>query len=152
VHSLTNRLQQSEYLAKYLRGHGFNAEAFHAGMQTAKKTELQEKFMANIRNIVHFDIPSSVEGYSQQIGRAGRDGKPSTCLFYLCPEDFYLRDIFTYGDLPSKNSLRYLLEDICSLGNVNANVGELITMDQNNQSRLFDIKVRYSNLRWCFAI
>jgi superfamily II DNA/RNA helicase len=107
---------------------------------------------ANIRNVVHFDIPASIEGYSQQIGRAGRDGKPSTCLFYLCPEDFYLRDIFTYGDLPSKNSLRYLLEDICSPGNVNFNVGELITVDQNNQSRQFDIKVRYSNLRWCFAI
>jgi superfamily II DNA helicase RecQ len=52
VHSPTNRLQQSEYLAKYLRGHGFNAEAFHAGMQTTKKTELQEKFMENDDMIV----------------------------------------------------------------------------------------------------
>jgi superfamily II DNA helicase RecQ len=104
---------------------------------------------ANIRNIIHFDIPASVEDYSQQIGRAGRDGKPSNCLFYLCPEDFYLRDIFTYGDLPSENSLRHLMEDICSPSNLNVKVGDPITMDHYSQERQFDIKVRYSNPRWC---
>jgi hypothetical protein len=94
---------------------------------------------SNIRNIIHFDMPASVEGYSQQIGRAGRDGKPSICLFFLCPEDFYIRNSFTYGDLPSENSLRRLLEDICSPGNVKVNVGELITMNQNYQSRELDM-------------
>ena len=102
---------------------------------------------ANIRNIMHFDIPSSVEGYSQQIGRAGRDGKPSICLIYLCPEDFYLRNIFTYGDLPSEKSVRHLLKDIFSPENVALNVGDTFTVSQYSQSREFDIRVRYLSLR-----
>jgi superfamily II DNA helicase RecQ len=98
---------------------------------------------ADIRNIIHFDIPSSVEGYSQQIGRAGRDGKPSNCLFYLCPEDFYLRNIFTYGDLPSKESMRRLIKDIFSPANVLLNLDDTFTVSQYSQSREFDIRVRH---------
>jgi len=101
----------------------------------------------NIRNIINFDIPASVEAYSQQIGRAGRDGKPSICAFYLCPEDLYLRDIFTYGEQPSANSLRRLVKDICSPANARLDVGDTITVDRYNQSKEFDIKVRYPTLR-----
>ena len=47
AYSLTNRLQQTEFLAADLCARGFDAEAFHAGMQTEKKTQLQDRFMAN---------------------------------------------------------------------------------------------------------
>jgi superfamily II DNA helicase RecQ len=97
----------------------------------------------NIRNVVHFDMPSSLEAYSQQIGRAGRDGEASACVFYLCPEDFYLRYFFAYGELPSENSLRRLLRDICSPTNVRLDVGDTLTVDRLHQSKEFDIKVGY---------
>lgn len=70
------------------------------------KTQTQDKFLANdvrivvatiafgmgidkpdIRNIIHFDLPSSIEEYCQQIGRPGRDGQTSNCMFYICPDD-----------------------------------------------------------------
>jgi Helicase conserved C-terminal domain len=104
---------------------------------------------ADIRNIIHFNIPSSVEGYSQQIGRAGRDGKPSICLFYLCLKDFYLQNNFTYGDLPSEKSVRRFLEDICSPVNMRLNVGGTFTVNHHRQSKEFDIRVRHkSSLRF----
>ena len=42
---------------------------------------------SNIRQIVHLQLPKSIEGYSQEIGRAGRDGKVSDCVLYLCAAD-----------------------------------------------------------------
>ncbi|CAK4034757.1 ATP-dependent DNA helicase [Lecanosticta acicola] len=126
--------QQAEELAQRLINLNFNAAYFHAGMKNEDKVLVQERFMASddgivvatiafgmgidkadIRNIVHYDIPRSLEGYSQEIGRAGRDGKESHCMLYLCAEDFHLRESFARGDLPSKKSVSELLRSIFSL-------------------------------------
>ena len=96
---------------------------------------------ADVRNIVHFNLPKSIEDYSQQIGRAGRDGKPSTCMFFLCQQGFYITNIFTYGDLPSKSSLRLLLHEIFRSGRSTLAVGDMTVVSQSAQSREFDIRV-----------
>ncbi|ORY01114.1 P-loop containing nucleoside triphosphate hydrolase protein [Clohesyomyces aquaticus] len=155
--------KQSEELASTLTRKRFKAKAFHAGMETQKKTELQDEFMKvddliivatiafgmgidkpNIRTIVHFNIPQSVEEYSQQIGRAGRDGKPSTCLFFLCPEDFYLRNVFTYGDLPARASVREFLKSIFDpfkLTVDQSGSGKSFRTSHYTQTKEFDIKM-----------
>lgn len=94
---------------------------------------------SNIRNVVHFDIPDSIESYSQQIGRAGRDGLPSVCLFNLSTKDFYLRNIFTYGDRPSVRSLKLLLKDICVVNSQRLKVGDTFAISMYQQSREVDI-------------
>ncbi|KAI0534474.1 P-loop containing nucleoside triphosphate hydrolase protein [Xylaria digitata] len=123
--------KQAEGIADNLSKLGHSVACFHAGLSAEQKTQTQEAFMAgkvrivvatiafgmgidksDIRNILHYDISSTIEEYSQQVGRAGRDGKPSFCMLYICRDDFWLRENFVRGDLPSRQSLQRLLEDV----------------------------------------
>ncbi|KAI8957364.1 ATP-dependent DNA helicase [Daldinia sp. FL1419] len=151
--------KQAEMLADDLRDQGFKAVAFHAGLRAEVKTQIQDDFMAdnipiivatiafgmgidkaNIRNIIHFDLPSTVEEYSQQVGRAGRDGELSYCMFYICPYDFYLRENFARGDLPSRQSLRRLLEDLFHRKVDRTQEGSIIKLNQTALGRDYDIR------------
>ncbi|KAK3374175.1 P-loop containing nucleoside triphosphate hydrolase protein [Lasiosphaeria ovina] len=149
--------QQAENHAEALQKAGFNAAAFHAGMKTEVKQKIQDDFMdskiqivcatiafgmgidkADIRNVVHWDLSNTIEEYSQQIGRAGRDGLKSRCMFYLSPSAFYLREVFARRDLPSRQSLRGLLVDIFNIGS-DFSVGQAFKVSHYKQGREFDI-------------
>jgi superfamily II DNA helicase RecQ len=149
----------AEMLAAELQKQGFKAKFYHAGMKPELRTQVQDQFLVStdmiviatiafgmgidkpdIRSIVHFDIPDSIESYSQQIGRAGRDGKPSVCMFYLSTKDFYLRNIFTYGDRPSLRSLKLLMQDICSPARAKLKAGDTFQLSLYTQGQETDIK------------
>jgi len=61
---------------------------------------------ANIRSVVHYAIPKTLEGYSQEIGRAGRDGLPSICLVFLSSADIRRHESFSRAEVPSLRSVR----------------------------------------------
>jgi ATP-dependent DNA helicase RecQ len=125
----------AEAVAATLTAAGYEARAYHAGMADEARTATQEWFMqaghgvviatiafgmgidkANIRYVYHYNLPKSLENFSQEIGRAGRDGLPSTCEMFVCPEDLNTLENFAYGDTPGLPSVQTFLHELFTLG------------------------------------
>ena len=123
----------AEQVATYLASVGLPARAYHAGMKDEQRAEVQDWFMdsddgivvatiafgmgidkSNIRYIYHYNLPKSLENFSQEIGRAGRDGESSTCEMFVCLDDVCTLENFAYGDTPSQNAIRDLVKEVFS--------------------------------------
>ena len=121
----------AEHVAKLLADAGVPARAYHAGMETAARTAVQEWWMAapdgvvvatiafgmgidkaDVRAIWHFNVPKSLESYSQEIGRAGRDGAPARVELFAALDDVAALESFAYGDTPEEPALRVLVGQV----------------------------------------
>ncbi|ASI95678.1 RecQ family ATP-dependent DNA helicase [Vibrio rotiferianus] len=123
--------QTAEQVASSLIRLGINAHAYHAGMKSDIREKIQQQFMdsqidcivatiafgmgvdkSDIRRVIHFDLPKSIENYAQEIGRAGRDGQRSECILLGNTSGLTVLENFVYGDTPEPSSINYVLEQI----------------------------------------
>jgi ATP-dependent DNA helicase RecQ len=118
-------------VASLLAAAGLPARAYHAGMTADDRVNVQEWWSGSDRNVVvatiafgmgidkadvryvyHLNLPKGLESYSQEIGRAGRDGVPSICELFACADDVPTLENFAYGDTPTREALAGLLDEV----------------------------------------
>ncbi len=106
---------------------GQKAAFYHAGLPADRRTDVQERFMAgdlqlvvatnafgmgidrpDLRFVIHYAMPGTLEAYYQQAGRAGRDGLPARCVLLYSPKDRALQEWFIENDAPSRSELKTL--------------------------------------------
>ena len=121
----------AEAVSEFLCANQINAHPYHAGMESEKREGIQNNFMdgtlacvvatiafgmgidkKDIRSIIHYDLPKSIENYSQEIGRSGRDGMQALCEILANRDSIHILENFIYGDTPEKHSIFQLLQAI----------------------------------------
>ena len=125
----------AEEVAEQITRSGREAVAYHAGLDAELRSSVQDRFMSssdcvvvatiafgmgvdksNIRGVIHYNLPKSIENYAQEIGRAGRDGQISQCTLLASPADRIALENFTFGDTPTPEALRSMLDELLQLG------------------------------------
>ncbi|KAI0639508.1 ATP-dependent DNA helicase [Trametes polyzona] len=157
--------KHAEEVSNLLRPHDLESWVYHAGLPAEERERVQQQFMesdkgivvatiafgmgidkANIRQVIHLFMPKTLENYSQEVGRAGRDGLPSTCYMFLCASDIPVLEGFARGDTCAKRDLELWLKEVSMRDPAPDG-----TLDFNLYQQAKDFDIRQNVLNLCYA-
>jgi ATP-dependent DNA helicase RecQ len=127
-------VKAADELGQWLQDEGVTAGIYHGKLKSSVRQDTQRRFMANeykvvvatkafgmgidkpdLRFVIHYNFPDSIESYYQEIGRSGRDGKPARAILLFQLEDKRIQSYFLGGKYPSPEESRRYYEGIRSL-------------------------------------
>ncbi|MCL4117452.1 UNVERIFIED_CONTAM: hypothetical protein GTU68_034410 [Idotea baltica] len=155
-----------QMLASTLRSQGVNAAHYHAGVSYKAKKKKQEDFISgklqvvaatnafgmgidisDIRQVIHYDLPPSIEEYFQEIGRAGRDGQDSIALALISKDDLDFKSSIIRTSFQPFPDLCTIYGLVHVLGGINLNEGELSIRDLDIDLVSEKSKLPFNNVR-----
>lgn len=129
--------KKAEEAAEHLRLNKIACSYYHAGMSSLERKYVQESFIndktpviaatnafgmgidkKDIRLVIHFNLPGSIENYYQEVGRAGRDGKESFAYLLFDSADLAIHKYFISNSYPDKELIPIVYEALCNLGGI----------------------------------
>lgn len=158
--------RETEELAQSL-AEKMPAAAYHAGMSNEQRDRVQQEFLrgelevivatiafgmgvdkANIRTVIHTGLPGSVEGYYQEIGRAGRDGLPSRAVLLYSYADRRTHEYFLERDYPAPDLMYRLVKQLNATPQMLETLAEKLDLDPIIVHRAATILCQYGGARW----
>ncbi|HLE53568.1 MAG TPA: RecQ family ATP-dependent DNA helicase, partial [Anaerolineales bacterium] len=163
--------RDAEEMAEFLRQVArVPAEHYHAGLEAGERSRIQEAFLGgdlpvvvatnafgmgidrpDVRQVVHYAMPGSLEAYYQEAGRAGRDGHPARAVLLYAPEDRALQEYFIENSAITSGELRALYEALRIPASIDS---WMATDDFSRSTGLPEVKVRVglAELERCGAV
>ena len=127
----TSTRKNTEEIASYLTAHGYSAQYYHAGMTAELRRIIQDDFIndnikiiaatnafgmgidkSDIRLIIHYNMPGTIENYYQEMGRAGRDGNESNVYLLFEERDKSIQEFFITSSYPSREQIEFVYDTL----------------------------------------
>jgi ATP-dependent DNA helicase RecQ len=163
----TSTRKAAEELSEYLNFNKQQAAFYHAGLQSEQRRMIQDDFMndqvkiicatnafgmgvdkSDIRLLIHYNIPASLENYYQEIGRAGRDGKTAKVFLLYEDRDYHIQEYFINNGYPTIDEIKTVYNSICNAAKIavgsmfnrrifiDGQITQLLSNNKINQTKL----------------